>query len=371
MPSDVDPHVGVGIPIHIPVPATGVPFPILPGDQELSLTLDRYQELMRICCSAFNGLLRDDGAECCDCNAIWTQSDRDAMAVAIGMAEEMREQELGYNLSPKYSVDTFPYAFPLIIDKKHLVTIGKRTITNISLGVTLVLSAGGVIIDPVVIMLATTVTDPSEIIVTYHNSDIQIHPSSIIISSGIVTILIPRCRLVNPDVQANCDPPPRYDDDANFITEVDVKRLWYDTTIGAEYVWFGNQCGFLPTTLTEYTQAAYARIEDYRRSIVKFYPLTGLFTYCTEPNSIRVYYLSGRQNSVRTEMETARLAHTLLPSIIPERLDLCSGCWKGDQLIDEKMGPTPYGNLVGAVAAWLSDSRAKVGQGGKFPRVRR
>jgi hypothetical protein len=369
MPIDSDPNIGIGTPIV--VPATGVPYPILPGDQELSLTLDRYQELMNICCSAFNGLLRDDGVECCICNAIWTQSDRYAMTIAIGMAEEMREQELGYHLSPKYDTDDFPYSFPLIIDKKHLVTIGLQTITNISLGVSLLLSAGGVIIDPVVITVATTVTDPSEIIVTYHNSTIQIHPSSITISGGIATITIPRCRLVDPDVQSNCDPPLRYDDDDNFITEVDVKRLWYDTTQGAEYVWFGDQCGLPPPTLTEYTQAAYARIEDYRRSIVKMYPLNGVFTYCTQPNYIRVHYVSGRRNSVRTEMETARLAHTLLPTIIPERLDLCSGCWKGDQLVDEKFGPSPYGHLVGASAAWLSDSRAKVGQGGKFPSMRR
>lgn len=123
---------------------------ILPDDQNLHLTLDRWQELLRICPSAFNGLLRTDGGECCDCDAVWKQSDRDGLAIALAQAEEMREQELGYHLSPKYTDDEeLPYGQPFLLKKKHLIEIGSGKCDDIQSGVALTLSnGGGVINDP-------------------------------------------------------------------------------------------------------------------------------------------------------------------------------------------------------------------------------
>lgn len=353
---------------------------ILPGDQVLGLTLDRYQEIMRFPIAAFNGLHKADEAGCYDCAAIWKQTDRDGMALALAQAEQMREHELGYFLSPKYVVgDEYDYEFPLILTNKYLIAVGTRRVDVIESGASLTLrDLGGNIIDPVVVVTPTTVTNPDEICVYYPNEDIEIHPSKVTISGGNATIEIPRSRLVSPSVDTNCEPPPEYDDDTNFLATVDVKHC-YTVEPGAYFYWFGNQCDiFSVPNLSTANQSAYARIVSSRLSIVKLYPgvyAGGIWSgasmsYCYQPTFVRVSYLSGIRSSSQTELDTARLAHTLLPNIIPDRVDLCSGCWKGDMERDTSQLVTPYGMSTGAIAAWMADSRSKIGQGGKFPRVR-
>lgn len=351
---------------------------ILPDEQTLSVTLDRWQELMRICPSAFNGLERTDGVECCDCDAIWRQSDRDALAIAIGQAEEMREQELGYHLSPKYIDDEeYSYKNPIILRRKHLVAIGSKKCDTVALSVPIVLSVAGVINDPVTAVVPTTVTDSSEIHIFYPGEDVEIRPQSVVISGGNATITIIRARLISwAAANSNCDPAPRYDDDANFITTIDVKRCYTDLSDGAFLVWEGQCCS--SCDFTELTQQLYPTITNPRLAIFTWkvgtysagvWTPVCCFSHACCPNAIRVSYLSGRKSSVATEIQTIRLAHTLLPNIIPDRINLCSGCWKEDRVMSESM-ITPYGNMAGAIMAWSADSRAKIGYGGKTPRSR-
>lgn len=352
---------------------------ILPDSQNLYLTLDRWQELMRICPSAFNGLERTDGVECCDCDAIWKQSDRDALAMALAQAEEMRERELGYHLAPKYVVgEEHDYERPIVLNKKHLISIGSEACVDIALSVPITLSAMGVINDPVIVAVATTVTDTSEIKVYYPGEDVEIKPSKITIAAGVATIEIMRARLMTWEASnSNCDPAPRYDDDANFITEIDIKRCYLDKSDGAFSIWVGGNC-CANCDFTELTQQLYTRIEDnriatYTWKFGTYDVLTDTWSVATpqhacRPSKIKTSYLSGRRSSVSTEIETIRLAHTLLSTIIPDRLNLCSGCWKEDMTDSKVM--TPYGIKQGAYSAWMSDSRAKVGFGYKIPRMR-
>ncbi len=351
---------------------------LLPENVTLGLTLDRYQEIMQLPEAAFNGLSKPDEEGCFECAAIWKQTDRDALAQAIANAEEMREHELGYYTAPKYlEEEEYEFGFPEILNQKMLISIGKSAQSNISLAVALVLGAELTPNDPVTIAVATTVTDKNEICLFYPGEDVEIHPSSVEISGGVATIEIPRSRLKKLTVDTNCDPAPSYYENDNFITTIDVKRCYTDVSVGAYYVWFGDCC-LTGMSLTETTQLLYPKIVDKRLSIVKFFPATysaGTWTYatptkCTTPDSVRVSYLSGMRYSTQAEMDTARLAHTLLPGIMPDRVDLCSACWKTDILVDPSELVTPYGTSTGAVHVWMTDSRSKIGAGGKFPRVR-
>lgn len=340
----------------------------------LSLTLDRYQELMRFPIAAFNGLYKAEEEGCYDCAAIWKQTDRDAFAIAIAKAEEMRERELGYHLSPKYIDDErYDYSYPAILRMKHLIAIGSKATSNIQIGWPLVLSVLGVINDPVVITVPTTVTVVSEIKVYYSGEDVEIKPSNIIITGGNVIISIPRSRLVDPSVDTNCEPPPMYTDDTNFVNLVDVKRVYTDLSDGAFLVCGGDcgcvnpLCSYCAAGFTETHKQAYPNIESRRLSIVKLCPgsysggaWTPTLSQCCDPTRISISYLSGIENSMYTEILTIRLAHTLLPTILPDRIDLCSGCWKGDMERDENAELTPYGDARGAVTAWIADSRSKV-----------
>jgi hypothetical protein len=290
----------------------------------------------------------------------------------------MREQELGYNLAPAYTLDEeWDYGFPTILRKKHLIEIGEPATSTIQLAVALTLSAGGVPNDPIVIVVATTVTEVDEICVYYPGEDVQIHPSKVVIAGGNATITIPRARLVDPDIDLNCDPCPNWDDDRNFLATVDVKRC-YNNPQGAFFVWFGDCSVPCLTSFNEITQDAYGRITSNRLSLVEFYPASYSggtftpvhFTNCCNPCRLRVSYKSGRQSSMSTELLTARLAHTLLSEMLPYAQDPCSQCYKDDRIKDPSGLITPYGTASGAIRAWMADSRAKVGQGLKFPRMR-
>lgn len=358
------------------------------GDYELGLTLDRYQELVRIPINAFNGINKPIEATCQDCAYIWKQTDRDAMAIAIAQAEERRIEELGYFPYPQYSTEDLDYQLPLILKRKHLVAVGSKACTLLSAGVAITLRTAGVINDPVTILVATTVTDPNEITIRYPGEEVDIRPSKVSISGGIATIQIPRARILDPDVDTNCDPAPDYTTDANFLTSVDVYRCYTDPNIGAYLYWKDVSC-ILPSPFTCYcdsgfatfndiTQQAYPDIRNNRLAIVNIYPGSysgGVWTpetatKCRKPWKVRVTYLSGRQRSVLTEMSTARLAHTILPELIPDRLVLCTSCWQFDQVVDKGAPITPYGSARAAIKVWMSDSRQKIGQGGKFPSMR-
>ena len=123
------------------------------------------------------------------------------------------------------------------------------------------------------------------------------------------------------------------------------------------------------------TQTIYAKLDDPRRGIVYHYPAEyadgtwtrKAFAQRRYPDSVKIYAYSGRQASVYTDMSTIRLAHTLMPNA-PCSCPTVHQYWEED--ITDAEITTPYGNSKGALAAWSMDARAKVGQGGSFPRVR-
>lgn len=339
--------------------------------QQTGLTLDRYQELLGLPIAAFNGLNKPDEVPVYECATIWKQFNRDNLARYLAIAEEKREQELGYFIAPKYiENEEHRLETPLILDKKHLISIGQKTITVIQDNAPVTYrDGGGNIVDPVVLTIASTVTtDPSEVVVQYHGESVPIHPSSIVISGGVIMIFIPRSRLVSPALNDDREDPLQYDTDANFVTTVDVKCITYDVTEGIHYVTFGTA---FAETLTNGT----AMIKDSRLSVLELDFSTiacqlGFLSCSNTANPVaRVTYLSGKQNSVMTELQTLRLAHCLMP-FEPCACEASHQYWRDDVTENGKDIITPYGSKSGAVEAWVADSRSKVGQGGKFPRMR-
>jgi hypothetical protein len=178
----------------------------------------------------------------------------------------------GYYLGPKYITDErhelrgYPHN-PHTLIHKHLIAVGAETITDISLGEALTLSAGGVPIDQIVIVIATTVTDPTEIVVCYHDETTYIHPTSVVIAGGNATISIPRSRLVDPANNDDREDPLDYVDDAVFVDEVDVKRRYTDITKGVYYCW-------LDSTLVEQHHDGYGVVIYDRIAVMDAWPVT-------------------------------------------------------------------------------------------------
>jgi hypothetical protein len=338
--------------------------------------MDRYQEILGLGVNGFNGVNDPDDRENIQCNGLWKQSERDRLAMGILQAESMREDELSYHLGYKYDHEEMvePYN-PVTLRWRHLVEIGVPTHADIQLAYPLVLGADAAPNDPVVLTITSGVT-PSEVRVYYPGEDNEIRPSRVTSNGTTLTIHIPRARLVDPDYNDDRDDPVSYYDNSYFLTTVDVKRLYQDANNAAQYFWRQAypEC---PTDCLIDTQNSCWKIASrraYRLSTIFFRPAsysggawsTTSFSYSNVPDGLYVTYRSGLQD-MRREMLTARLAHTLLP-YSPCDCQIVNVTWEGDRAYIPNTY-TPYGSMRGAVEAWLLDSRSRVGQGGKFPRV--
>lgn len=341
----------------------------LPADKELGLTLDRYQEIMGLPINGFNGLNDPDEEPHYNCGHVWKQRERDYVARFLALAEEMRQRELGYHISPKYlASQEETYENPLVLPNKYLISVGLRTETDIET-VTLDLGVADAPNDPVEFTVTVAFSDEDELKVFYPGEDAEIHPSSISISGTTATVKIPRARLIDPDYLDNRSDPLAYSgDNSYFLATVDVKRVYYDESEGAKYVW-------LDCTAGKVYQTARPVIRNNRLAIVDLFPasysdgswsITG-FTQCScgcaHPERVCIHYLSGIQSDMYTELLTARLSHTLMP-YKPVDCEAVSQYWQQDT--EPEKTRTAYGYKRGAVDAWVADSRAKVGIGGMF-----
>jgi hypothetical protein len=338
--------------------------------------LDRYQEIMRLPINAFNGLNQPEENPQYECSTIWGQSDRDYIAEHLAQSEEMRRRELGYYLAPRYEVCDFEFGAPLIIDRKYLIQIGTQTTEDVSIGEALTLGVETAPNDPVTVTIATTLTDASEIKVYYPGEDVEIRPSSVSITGGNLNISIPRARLVDPSLNDNREDHLSYYVNANFLTTIDVKRVYYDISTGLSYLWEGWQVSC--SSLADTGQVGWHRIRNARLGMIDHRPASytgsvasqAVWSHCVLPLWVRLRFQSGRRASMATEIETVRLSHTLMPNK-PSSCPTVHQYWEEDIYEDERPIYTPYGSRRGAMRAWVSDSRAKVGMGGKFPSGRR
>lgn len=353
---------------------------LLPEGVTLSVSLDRYQELMHLPINAFNGLNKDNEEPVYDCRHIWMQSERDDLAIYLYRAEEVRERELLYHLSPKYIYnERHTYSSPIVLNRKHLIEVGVEATTAIET-VTLVHRTDGVINDPIVLTVTTTVVNKAELVVCYPDEDVRITPSRVTITGGVATIRIPRARLVKPELLDNREDHLYYVHDENFLETVDVKRVYNDPATATNLVWTTTQlahnCSPSHPNGSETTQTAIAAINlprANRLSLISIYPATytnGSWSgqsmrYCYLPEMVSVSYKSGIRGSLSTDILSIKLAHTFMPNM-PCTCPYVEQYWREDNEAHPEGLVTPYGSRMGQVAAWMEDGRAKIGSGGMF-----
>lgn len=353
------------------------------GSYTPRMTLDRYQELMQIPIAAFNGLNDPNEFPKYECATIWTQSHRDNLAMWLAAAEEMREDELGYHVSPKWiSGETHRNTQIISLDKKHLIDVALLRYDSMSDGHALIhRDVDDNIIDPVIVVVDDGVTlyDSNNVVIMYPDSDVPITPSHVSTNGTAVTIRIPRSRLVLPEYNDDRTDHLYYADDANFLTAVDVKYKTHVKENSVLYVW---TLGYLYSVglrnyTYDHTQLGYASIEGNRAnrlSTIHTWPATfdndvpsmlSQYDISWSPPYVRISYLSGVVSSMKTELLTCRLAHTLMPSA-PCSCPLVEQYWAEDKQPNPSY-MTPYGNTAGAINAWMADSRSKIGIGGALP----
>jgi hypothetical protein len=370
--NDTDPNVGVGEivtspPIGVISNLAGVKATVC-----MAVPLWRYAERIEAPQCQFYGVRNDaDFENYSDCQSFWNHLERDNIEYYLMEAQHEIEDELGFFLCPTWvygKLEDVPNGDFRLIDAEALtipfITRWGLVLWGGTQGVTLI--GDGVAVnhgaDPAVVTLATTVTDTDEIKVFHPGSAIQIYPSSMGISGGVLTIEIPRCRMVKESLLETVD--IAYDVVANFESVVDVYRFYNDNSSHATLV-SPHSCSSscLNAGCGENTDTACIYVMNQRIGEITMRPATysgGTWTpnglSCRCPSLVRLNYQAGMIRVTR-QMEDAviRLAHTKMPK------ELC-GCEYGQKLwerdrnipvaLTEQRLANPFGTMDGAWMAW-------------------
>lgn len=340
------------------------------GTTSSCLTLSRYARIIGYDEHRFWGVQREDWLEY-QCREYWTRDQRQMAARYLAVAQSMIETELKYALCPTWVADEEqPYTAPLLVRQKRVIAAGVMATVTIQAGAAVDHTSDPAVIGP----MATTVTDTSEVVVYHPGTTEAIEPQEISISSGLLTIYIPRCRMVKITQQGTV---AAYDTAANFVDTVDVVRIYNDTSTQAELVW-DHECGLACAAngCSEYTQTACMYVRDGEVGSIQVQPATyadGTWTkadpaYRGRPYKVRLNYKAGLA-AITPQMEDAivRLAHTLMPSE-PCGCTTIQQLWKRDRnvplVLDRERINCPFGMMDGAWIAWrMCQTKRHVGMG--------
>ncbi len=412
------------------------------------LSLDRWAEIIGLDPRHFNQVTTPAKPSTV-CSSVWKQFawqesnlvSREDVALAIQESERLIEDYVGYNLLPDWTVDerinVTPAAIPEVVNvslltarrfpftvkagRAHLISGGiqAKTVVLAGAGVTYTDEDADGYPETATITAATTVTDPDEIAVFIPgengDDDWELRPLNnpltrrrdVTITAGVVTIVMAREQLVDPDLTLALDPTDvAGDNDANFLATVDVYRRRNDPQTQATLMWSpreGDLCNCSDSTCpscARSTQVGCLLTQNFRQGIFSFSPAT--FNSATEtftatepaigrvPDHVRLWYFSGLQDQRRLaptlEMEpqweraVAYMAATKLTRELCScnniqsffrRMteDLGVNVSSGDQStsynIPDALLGNPWGSMRGAIQAWQlanSMSDRKVGQ---------
>jgi hypothetical protein len=292
------------------------------GVPDTHLSLEEYWEFLQIDECAGYGI-RNYGEETGKgCGDYWDQDERFWMAAAIAKAEKRmkKDRHLGYPIRREYiGTEEYEYDWPVHLRNFYVRGVGVEAESTIQAGQAITLSNGSVN-DPVEFTVAVTFTDPDELIIYYvDQTKYRIRPSSVVISGGVATVQIPRCRLLKSDYFINYATDaerPDYENDSYFVTSVDVVRNYLNTHTGNNLVWVRYEpavCCLSCVTLAscepgtpcgESLQLACGYVLDQKLGLAQFEPATydeddGAWTQADysvnrRPDGIQVNYMAGR-----------------------------------------------------------------------------
>lgn len=342
---------------------------------DLALLLERYAQLTGYSECALYGVNRsgDPHSDCGD--RIWGLSQRLLLVKYLREAQDEIEDVVGYPLAPRWiSAEQHPLCpsgvgcyDPVQTQYGKVLAAGRKAVSSVAAGAAVSYAS-----EPAQVVVATSVTDPTELQVLHPGSTLEINASDISIAGGNATISIPRCRLVLEAAMDNPEGGLDYADNANFETTVDVQRVSNDPSVNAELVYFHRSdpdsggCGCLECgeatasaclTLTNPTIGAF----DIARATYAngaWTPLNGHTRHCyrNAPDAVRLYYKAGISPlPYRAEDTILRLAHAKMPTA-PCGCEVLRALWARDtripEVLDSARMECPFGMSDGAWIAW-------------------
>lgn len=402
------------------------------------LPLDTWAKIMGMNPLHFNGVFVPDSLSAV-CEQPWLQFawqtadrvGREELSRAIMQAEADIERHLGYRLVPTWegdewhetvrpmrkdlfnltSTDIRSFAQAVKADWGHMVTGGVRANTLIDADAAIAYSdPDGDGYDEVATVTVTVASgqDPCEIRIYFPVSDgmvgaagaedqWEIRPTSVSVVATLATITFRREQAVLPGLQLDVIPPSddshlrgvEGDADANFLTVVDVYRVYNDPQTQILMMWEGlgigcSSCNGTGCTQCEYsTQAGcFTARGDIKQSQIGYRPGTwnaatllfdtAALAVARQPDIIRLWYYAGLRekslacSTVEMSGEWARTVAYYAATLLDRQVCGCENFhqnieyWQKDLAIRGEEGlnvPTraldnPFGTRRGAVYAW-------------------
>lgn len=337
-----------------------------------AVSLSRYAKLIGYEEAAFWGVIWEN-QYLRGCDPLWSEYQRMMIQNMLAEAQQEIEQAVGYPLCPTYISGTYDDN-PRWVDqqcyRRSLVTRYPR-ILAVGVPVTSVIESGAEVDHDsvsgigVVGPLATVATNVNEIKIFYPDSNREITPSKITLSGGNVTIEIPRYRMVKQEFLNVIEGGVDYMVLGNFLAEVDVKRIYTDSSTQAVLVRPNCRNNSCANGCYECTQSACMYLRDPYLGIVDVNPANwdeDLSEWRTNVvcrhhyAMVRLNYLAGvRELDLQAEMAIVRLAHSKMGQP-PCQCDKTSGMWKWDYdvtgAVTRERVNCPFGLSNGAWLAW-------------------
>ncbi len=342
--------------------------PVIPTQQvqyppSSAVSLAAYARAVQVCECSFWGI---ESVDCAprDCRNIWTKNQRDWVQYYLAEAQFEIERVTNYHIGRQWDIaERHDNCTPLITRWGYVVSGGTRAVTNIALGVAVNYATDPAVVGPV----ATTITDSREIKLYHAGTDIEIDPATLVLTGAAATFTIPRCRLVDPAFYDNPTNGWQYADMTHYATTVDIKRVYNDTTIQAQFV--GASCSNCTETKTNVCIHV-------RKPEIGSIDLGSLTCGCGR--WVELNYYSGREIIDSNAYYTAygrqaqdaiiRLAHVKMPHP-PCACDSVSNLWTRDRqvIVDGQgralRGVCDFGPEEGAWTAWRFANAMKLTKG--------
>lgn len=352
-----------------------MPTPILEDLGYCALTLADYASIIGYDECAMFGVYYAGQIEY-ECRMFWTEWQRLDIYRALQDAQSLMEQVIGYPLCHKWitgdpdilgNSEEHPNRSPLPLKWGRFVSGGVRATSVVQNGASVSYAS-----DPATVGPLAYTGQLSEVKVYYPGTDREITPSLITTAGGNITIRIPRCRLtVTPNFT---DDGVDYNVLGNFLTTVDVRRVYNDPSVAAVLVRdhsCSDSCG--AAGCTEYTTTGCIYPRDKSLGIVDILPAVysgGTWVdsspdYCDRRyDRVRVNYLAGaEQVDFATKSAIVRLAHARMAAE-PCRCTIVQRLWERDrtvpQVLTRERLNCPFGVNEGAWTAYKFAQTRKI-----------
>lgn len=397
------------------------------------LSLDRFARVMGQHPLHFNQVYTESApATICSDPVLqyaWQAADRvgrEEIAEAIATAEDQISRYLGYKLLPTWIAgephellrfggggsafarlaDARGRGLPVQTDYGYIVEAGQRGSSLIDADAAITYSDvdGDGYDETATITVSTTVTDVNEVRIFYPGEsgveEWEIRPITVSIVNGNATITCKRQQLVKPELMDGFSVEGVDGDvDANFLTTVDVYRIYNDPSLQIRYEWEGwdGGCSTCVACRINY-QTGCVTIRDARLGIVHGRPAnwnaddsqfdTAELNLCAWPERVKLWYRAGARDErltrsmVEMKAEWERIIAYYAVTLLDRPWCSCDAAanyskyWRTD-LARNDSGPSgstnfavgsqvldnPLGTTRGAVQAWNAIQRLRIGEG--------